>query len=82
MLHFHCLANGIVKAGLRLEWNSDRNYTQNSAKGMLDLVNLDCFASSRRECFHCSAMRTSIKERMSWHKMQQIEHTSGVCLIW
>ena len=27
------------------------------------------------ERFHCNAMKTSIKVRMNWHKIQQIEYT-------
>ena len=44
---------------------------------MLDLVNFDCFVLSRRENSHYNAIRKSIKARMNWYKIQQIEHTPG-----
>ena len=44
-------------------------------RAVLDSVNFGRFVSRRCERFHCNAMRTSIKTRMNWHKIQQSEHT-------
>ena len=51
-------------------------------RGVLDSVNSGCFVSSRCQHFLCNAMRTSIKARMNWHQIQQIEQTPELnCLL-
>ena len=44
-------------------------------RGVLDFLNFDCFASSRRELYHCNAMGTSVCAPVNWHKIHEIEHT-------
>ena len=41
---------------------------------MLDSVNFVCFVLSKCK-HHCNALRKSIKARMSWHTIQQNEHS-------
>ena len=43
--------------------------------GVLDCPNFGCFVPSRSQHFHCIAMGNSIKAGVSWHKIQDIEHT-------
>ena len=41
---------------------------------MLFLVNIDCFATSTFERYHCNATRRTNQARTSWHRLSQIDH--------
>ena len=48
-------------------------------RGVLYSVNFGCFVSSGCQHFHCDALRTSVRACVNWHKIQQMEHTPGLC---
>ena len=49
--------------------------------GVLNSVNFGYFAPSTCQCFHCNAIRKTIKARMNWHKIQQNEHTNAIFTV-
>ena len=49
--------------------------TDTYTRGLLDLVNCSCFVARTFQCFHCNAMRNSIKTCMKLHAIQQIQQS-------
>ena len=44
-------------------------------RGVADSVNFECFVWSSFEHLHCITIGKSIKARLNWHKIEQVEHT-------